>query len=89
MYQKMTDSKWLEDNFNVLQKYFKIDKVYLETHRDMIVPEKELVLKIKDFFESRGVKTSGGIAFVASERQLSRTFCYSNPEEREKVKDIV
>jgi len=87
--QKMADSKWLQDSFNVLQKYLKINKVYLETHRDLIVPEKELILKIKEFFESRGVKTSAGIAFVASEGQLSRTFCYSNPEERKKVKDII
>ncbi|MEM2970644.1 MAG: hypothetical protein QXR63_06915 [Candidatus Bathyarchaeia archaeon] len=74
--QKMADSKWLEESFNVLQKYLKINKVYLETHRDMIVPEKELVQKIKAFFENKGVKTSGGVAFVASEGRLSRTFCY-------------
>lgn len=87
--QKMADSKWLEESFNVLQKYLKINKVYLETHRDMIVPEKELVQKIKAFFENKGVKTSGGVAFVASEGRLSRTFCYSNPEERQKVKEIM
>jgi hypothetical protein len=87
--QKMADSKWLQDSFDVLQKHLKISKVYLETHRDMIVPEKELILKIKDFFESRGVKTSAGIAFVASEGQLSRTFCYSNPVERKKVKGVI
>lgn len=87
--QKMADSKWLEESFNVLQKYLKINKVYLETHRDMIVPEKELIQKIKTFFESKGVKTSGGVAFVASEGMLSRTFCYSNPEERKKVKEIM
>jgi hypothetical protein len=87
--QKMADEKWLEESFNVLQKYLKINKVYLETHRDMIIPKKESILKIKKFFENKGVKTSAGIAFVASERELSRTFCYSNPEEREKVKEII
>jgi len=87
--QKMMDQKWLEESFNVLQKHLKISKVYLETHRDMIMPKKESLKKIKDFFESRGVKTSGGVAFVASEGRLSRTFCYSNPKERQKVKEIM
>jgi hypothetical protein len=87
--QKMADQKWLEESFNVLQKHLKISKVYLETHRDMIIPTKESLRKIKEFFESRGIKTSAGVAFVASEGRLSRTFCYSNPEERKKVKEIM
>ena len=87
--QKMADQKWLEESFNVLQKHLKINKVYLETYRDMIITKKESLRKIKKFFESRGVKTSAGVAFVASEGRLSRTFCYSNPEERKKVKEIM
>jgi len=87
--QRMRDSDWLEKSFTMLQNHIKIDKVYLETFRDMILADKELVLELQDFFASRGVKTSGGIATVLRERDLFRTFCYSNPEHLEKVKEIV
>jgi hypothetical protein len=87
--QKMGDLDWLEKSFNMLQKYVKVDKFYLETHRDTIVADKGLIRKIKDFLADRGVKTSGGIATVVNERDQFRTFCYSNPEHREKIKEII
>ena len=87
--QRMGDLEWLEKSFNMLSKYVKVDKFYLETHRDMVVADKGLIGKIRDFLASRGVKTSGGIATVVNERDQFRTFCYSNPEHRERIKEIV
>jgi hypothetical protein len=87
--QRMGDSNWLETSFNLLQKYLKVNKVYLETHRNLVVADKKLVQKVKKFFESRGVKTSGGITTtIVSERGRFETFCYSNPEHREKLEKI-
>lgn len=87
--QRMRDLNWLESSFTLLKKYLKFNKVYLETYRDEIFPEKEDMVKIKGFFEGMGVKASAGIAFVASEMGYSRTFCYSNPKDLEKVKRII
>ena len=87
--QKMRNLDWLEENFDLLSKYVKINKVYLETHRDMVIADRETILKAKDFFESRGIKTSGGITTVVSERDRFKSFCYTNPQHREKIREIV
>jgi hypothetical protein len=87
--QRMGDLNWLESSFNLLKKNLKFNKVYLETYRDEIFPEKEDMIKIKEFFESKGIEASAGIAFVTSEMGYPRTFCYSNPKDLEKVKGII
>lgn len=86
---KMTDLDWLENSFNLLKKYLKFNKLYLETYRDEISPRKEDLIKIKEFCASKGIKASAGIAFVTSEQAYAKTFCYSNPRDLEKVKKIV
>ena len=43
----------------------------------------------KAFFKKRGVETAGGITFTIDESNRFQTFCYSNPEQRAKVKEIV
>ncbi|MEM2217008.1 MAG: hypothetical protein QXN22_02160 [Thermofilaceae archaeon] len=86
---QMADNKWLEETYRFINKYIKFKKVYLETYRDDLIPKKGDLLNIKDFFEKKGIKASGGIAFVRREGGLSRTFCYTNPQELEMLKNIV
>jgi hypothetical protein len=86
--REMTDTKKLEETWNLITQQVKIDKIYLETHRDKImVDEKTLETAIK-FFKSKGVKVAGGITFTMEERNNFETFCYSNPEHRKKAKEI-
>ncbi len=87
--QKMDDLEWLEENFDVIQKHMKIDKIYLETHRDMVVAEQSTLDKVKKFFHDRGISTSGGITITVNERNRFETYCYSNPEHRQKLKEVV
>jgi hypothetical protein len=57
----ITTLEEFEKEFSFLEKHLKISKVYLETYRDdMDVPE-ELLRKVKQFFENKGIKVSGGI----------------------------
>ncbi len=84
----MADQKKLEETWNLISQQVKIDKIYLETHRDqLIVDEKTLQSAIK-FFKSKGVKVAGGITYTIDESNNFETFCYSNPEHRKKVKEI-
>ncbi len=87
--KKMADLNWLEKNYNLLDKYLNIDKVYLETFRGGTTVEKETMLKAKKFFKDRGVQTSGGITYVWSDVRQFESFCYTNPEHRKKIKEIV
>jgi len=44
-----------------------IDKVYIETHRDMIIPDEKTLLEIKSYLESKGIKTAAGITVTVNE----------------------
>jgi len=83
------DAQYLEKNFDEISKHLHVDKIYLETHRDMIVAEQETITKLKEYFADKGVKTSGGITITVNERNRFETYCYSNPEHRKKLKEVV
>lgn len=93
--KNMTSEK-LASDYEFLEKYIGLDKIYLETHRDDIDIDKEQILMIKNFLESKGVEVSGGITTVTPDfegaqggkRRLFNTMCYTDPAMREKVKEI-
>ncbi len=87
--RQMGDLNWLEPRWNEISRQLKVDKIYLETHRDMVVAEKDTVTKVKKFFEDRGVRVAGGITVTVNEMNRFQTFCYSNPEHRKKLKEVV
>ncbi len=87
--KQMDNLEWLEPIWNQITNQVHVDKVYLETHRDLVMPDEQTVIKVKKFFNSRGVETAGGITLTVSEANRFETFCYSNPEHRKKVKEIV
>jgi len=87
--QKMDSLPWLEPIWNEISQQVHVDKIYLETHRDLLVVDEKTLLAAKKFFEKRGIKVAGGITLTVNEGNRFETFCYSNPEHRKKVKEIV
>ena len=87
--RQMTNLVWLSNVWNTVGGQLKVDKVYLETHRDGVIPDRETIAKARQFFESRGIRVAAGIATVANERNLYQSFCYSTPADRRKLKEIV
>lgn len=87
--RKMADTtNYLKPRWNEITRQLKVDKVYLETHRDLIVvPQKTLDIA-KKFFRDRGIEVWGGITYTISEPNRFQTFCYSNPKDRKMVKKI-
>ena len=93
--KNMTSEK-LASDYEFLEKYIGLDKIYLETHREDIDIDKEQIVMIKNFLESKGVEVSGGITTVTPDfkgaqggkRRLFNTMCYTDPAMREKVKEI-
>jgi hypothetical protein len=86
---RMQDTDWLTRSIELLQKSIKIDKVYLETYRSMVLADKAIMENAKAFFADRGIKTSGGITTTAvTGKQDYQSFCYANPEHRRKMKEI-
>jgi len=86
---KMGDNNWIEPIWNEISRQVKVDKIYLETHRDLLVVDEATLMKAKAFFESRGIETAGGITLTVNESNNFETFCYTNPEHRKKIKEIV
>ncbi len=87
--QQMKDLEWLRKRWDAVEKQVKADKVYLETHRDFVMPDEATLVQAKKFFQERGIQVAGGITTTVNERNRFQTFCYTNPEHRKKLKEVV
>ncbi|MCF8226385.1 MAG: hypothetical protein K9J30_10965 [Bacteroidales bacterium] len=87
--QKMQDQHWLDSTWKVISSQLDIDKIYLETHRDLLIVDQKTLTKAKEFFLSKGLEVAGGITYTINERNRFETFCYSRKEHREKVREIM
>jgi len=87
---KMADTTgYLKPIWNEITRQLKVDKVYLETHRDTHIVDQKTLDIAKKFFRDRGIQVAGGITFTISEANRFQTYNYSDPDERKKVQDIV
>jgi len=87
--RQMKDPAWLEARWATITSRLKVDKIYLETHRDGVIPDQETLDAAKRFFQSKGVTMAGGIATVANERNRFETIVYTDPEQRRKLREVV
>lgn len=85
---KMKDPHWLDSTWNVISGQLKVDKVYLETHRDLLIVDDATLEQAKRYFQRKGVETAGGITYTIDESNSFETFSYSDPEHRKKVREI-
>lgn len=95
IYVTVRDMEWIaehpefEEKFAFLEKHLCLDKVYLETYRGQRLIEKEKILKVKEIFTNKGIKVSGGITTDLSSSWEFKTFCYTDPNQIERLKEIV
>ncbi|MGM0619720.1 MAG: hypothetical protein ACQETJ_01625 [Bacteroidota bacterium] len=86
--EKMGQPGWLESVWDTLSKQVHVDKIYLETHRDLLIVSDETLEFAKNFFLEKGIEVGGGITYTIDESNNFETFCYTNPEHRQKVQEI-
>ncbi len=87
----------LSQEWEYLEKYVGVDKVYLETYRGETWVDREHMKLFLDFFQARGVEISGGVTTVtpnlsdedAKRQRLLGTFCYSNPAMRDRIRRVM
>ena len=84
----MKDTQWLESSWATISSQLDVDKIYLETHRDMLIVDDATIEKAKKFFQKQGIEVAGGITFTIDESNEFETFCYSDPEHRKLVQKI-
>lgn len=85
---KMKDLNWLDSTWTIISQQLDVDKIYLETHRDLLIVDDATLNQAKKFFHDRGIETAGGITYTIDESNSFETFSYSDPEHRKKVKEI-
>ena len=85
---KMKDTEWLESTWKTISSQLDVDKIYLETHRDMLLVDDATLEKAKAFFEKQGIEVAGGITYTISEPNDFETFSYSDPENRAWVQKV-
>ena len=86
--QKMKDTQWLESSWATISNQLDVDKIYLETHRDLLIVDDATIEKVKKFFQKQGIEVAGGITYTINESNEFETFCYSDPEHRKLVQKI-
>lgn len=69
---KMKDIHWLDSTWNVISQQLEVDKIYLETHRDLLVVEDATLEQAKKFFHDRGIETAGVLPIPSTRQTVSR-----------------
>jgi len=71
-----------------VEKQLKVDKVYLETTRNMQLATDAQVTALKNFFTARGIKVSGGLGLTTNEPAGFPSYNYSLKAQRDLVKSM-
>jgi len=95
----ITDIAEFGKRFSYIEKHINIDKVYLETYRSNELVERGKLIELKEYFESKGIKVSGGITTTGGHEHDEFGFhrdefgfvslCYTNKEQRERIRKVV
>jgi hypothetical protein len=86
--KQMSDLKKLDSTWTAITQQLKVDKIYLETHRDTVMVDAKTIEAVKKYFLSKGVQVAGGITYTWDERNHFQTFCYTNPDQRKATQEI-
>jgi hypothetical protein len=84
----ITDLHQFEEQFRFIERHLRPDKVYLETFRDFHTIDREKMLSIKEFFQKKGIQTSGGITTSAWSTSGFGSFCYTNEDHKNKLREM-
>jgi hypothetical protein len=85
---QMKDPQWLKTSWDTISRQVKVDKVYIETYRSRQIADEQLLETVKKFFKDHNVQVAGGIAFTGDEARQFESFCYTDPKDRDYVKNV-
>ena len=85
---RMKNQHWLDSTWSIISSQADIDKVYLETYRDLFTVDEAALKNAIKFFQKKGVETAGGITFTGAGKMNYESLSYANAEQRAKAKAI-
>lgn len=74
--EKMADPQWLEDTWNTISSQVKIDKIYLETHRDRLIVPQETLDAATDLVSNKKVECEGNGLSLTLQPYTYRVFSF-------------
>ncbi len=84
----------LEGQLSFMEKYLRLDKVYLEPWRGEEASHEQIEM-CKEVFRAHGIRVSGGLTTVIPtpenekpKPRLFNTFCYNDPAMRKKLREV-
>jgi len=87
--QSFTNLDKLQGDWNRISSQLKVDKVYIEVQRNRQLASDELLERVKKFFLDKGVRVAGGMALSDGGFGQFKSFCYTDPKDRQFVKNAV
>ena len=84
--QRFENLENLTNDWNRINRQLKVDKVYIEAQRNRTLATDEELETVKKFFVDRGVKVAGGMALSDGGFGQFRSFCYTDPADRQFIK---
>ena len=87
--QRFSNPGTLSNEWDVIHRQVKVDKVYIEVQRDRQLADDTLLERVKRFFLDRGVRVAGGMALSDGGSGQFRSFCYTNPDDRKFIRNAV
>lgn len=85
-----TDRDEYDKIFSHIYDNVKIGRIYIENYRSQTFATKEELIKVKEYFESKGIYCSGGITTCDDDQRRGfASLCYSNEEHRNIVKKSI
>jgi hypothetical protein len=84
--QRFDNLENLTNDWNRINRQLKVDKVYIEAQRNRTLATDEELETVKKFFVDRGVNVAGGMALSDGGFGQFRSFCYTDPADRQFIK---
>ncbi len=88
MRRMANDPQYRDESYGLIHSAIKFDTVWLETYVDGETTDEADVLKVKQFFQAKGIKTFGGI-MADGDGTGNHSFCWADPAQREKFLNVV
>jgi hypothetical protein len=87
--QSFTNLDKLQSDWDRINSQLKVDKVYIEAQRNRELASDELLERVKKFFLDHNVRVAGGMALSDGGFGQFKSFCYTDPKDRQFVKNAV
>ena len=85
--RNLDDPETLSNEWDRISSQLKVDKVYIEVQRNRVLAGDETLERVKKFFLDHGVRVAAGMAAAdGNAGGQFKSFCYTDPRDRDFVK---